>query len=759
MARFISVDVLSSGSELSGECASLFLSVWKQSSYYHRATNTPDSGSICAPLSELFANSTLQSRYSITGCSCDVLSRASADQRFSLSPIQAVFCSTNKLSELCTLPGLLYALQQSGKTGCLSICSMAPATKVQQLVELVHGRQAYPTVRVCEFPPSNDATWWKVYSDAHILVHVLVFSNIRNAPANDEDETCTPGVVYLFTLQQESDGLNTLLYIPETTPAELLPKIIDFTSDRTTCFPYLSSPAGSICLFGTILVRAETELTSARRNELALPVDWTVYYSHTSLRDDPNLLRRARIQHEQLCDQIPSDQRARMEHVLPKRRRHCVNDKQCSKRLRTGTSIVFDVRTQETTTKVAPVQYAVTAKIFDRILDQQTPPNQTVPTRDEDSSAREGTTNEATAAVENQQQFITSLQRFCYSEEPTTTTKDENEICIDSDDDEDEPTTPTYSKPYADLLVLGTGCASPSPYRGASGYVLRIAAEHNMQQAAVVLEVGEGFCTQWNRHDDADFRAIRIIWISHAHWDHYGGLIPLLLRIQCSGQQDHAKDGTAPHHKRRRKLDGCRHPPFVVAPRKVIEFLRLFWGASEIGTFFQQVSPTDRTSIANMCTAFNATFASCPKDRQLLISWDVVKVDHGCEAYGLILGLRPPNHPNRTFAFAFSGDTRPSDRFIWRCNTTTQAMGLQGVDFMLHEATYDEDQAAMSRAKKHSTIREALEVAQRTNTFRLLLTHFSQRYHRAWRPIVVDRQGTRPAQVLKAVDGMAIPFY
>jgi ribonuclease BN (tRNA processing enzyme) len=52
------------------------------------------------------------------------------------------------------------------------------------------------------------------------------------------------------------------------------------------------------------------------------------------------------------------------------------------------------------------------------------------------------------------------------------------------------------------------------------------------EEFVIVFEVGEGFCTQWNRYSNGrTFDTIRAIWISHAHWDHYGGLVNLLLCI------------------------------------------------------------------------------------------------------------------------------------------------------------------------------------------------------------------------------------
>ena len=55
-----------------------------------------------------------------------------------------------------------------------------------------------------------------------------------------------------------------------------------------------------------------------------------------------------------------------------------------------------------------------------------------------------------------------------------------------------------------------------------------------------MIECGEGFVTQLQRHLPPNMELkeqltkIRVIWISHAHLDHYGGL-PSLLRAITKG--------------------------------------------------------------------------------------------------------------------------------------------------------------------------------------------------------------------------------
>lgn len=73
------------------------------------------------------------------------------------------------------------------------------------------------------------------------------------------------------------------------------------------------------------------------------------------------------------------------------------------------------------------------------------------------------------------------------------------------------------------------------------------------------------------------------------------------------------------------------------------------------------------------------------------------------------------------FKFSYSGDCRPSSFFV--------RIG-QGSTVLVHEATFDDQMQTDAEAKKHSTMSEAIRVAQAMGAKRLILTHFSQRYQK-----------------------------
>jgi hypothetical protein len=101
------------------------------------------------------------------------------------------------------------------------------------------------------------------------------------------------------------------------------------------------------------------------------------------------------------------------------------------------------------------------------------------------------------------------------------------------------------------ILMLGTGCATPSPLRGGSAYALLMPTSLNGNAELIpsaLIECGEGTLTALCRHlpplnshhSDSSTKGaatrlnnhlshVCFIWISHSHLDHYGDL-PIVIQ-------------------------------------------------------------------------------------------------------------------------------------------------------------------------------------------------------------------------------------
>lgn len=132
----------------------------------------------------------------------------------------------------------------------------------------------------------------------------------------------------------------------------------------------------------------------------------------------------------------------------------------------------------------------------------------------------------------------------------------------------------------------------------------------------------------------------------------------------------------------------------------------------------------------------------CAARRLGLVRWQSIAVQHCRDAWGLVV-----EHGDG-WKVVYSGDTRPCPALV--------AAG-RGCSLCVHEATFEPCLEGQARAKRHSTSREASQVAQAMGAYRTILTHFSQRYPRV--PAGVDPHSLPlPGRPLTAFDGMLVPL-
>jgi ribonuclease BN (tRNA processing enzyme) len=715
----------------------------------------------------------LLARYAIAGCGGDVWSRAAADQRFKLADVRAVFCSTTSnsmLLELSMLPALLLATSNSEQLTIVS--PQADVNRIEELIQLLHGNKQHPSVRICSLPspPSqkehsskqdinnNNNPWWKVYEDEHIMVHGRYhFWNQQPSPI----------MIYIYTFRcllllghsdHNKGQKNSILIILETARWDEMTTTTHIQNQLqsvTTCDLPIIITTGvgmekqteyCVTLLTRIWIQKE-ELQSILSPSLS--GDWHVLVTPALRKDrccsivDPGLLLRAQQQTRMWRDHCD---KARIPYFPFKEQnsdldtcRYEGSNRHWS--LLTGTSIVFHSLQPNSQLSVLTVnrheqrknqQQQEQCDIFNETK-EPTPSS-------ENDCGREAWPNKLAPFL-----HYRTKSRF----DETSCHHDENEIDIDDDDPSDiDPLNEelphhddVYNFPY--ILVLGTGCAAPSPYRGASGYalVLPISKDsHGTDAFVVAIDPGEGFCTQWNRYaGNVNLSSIQVIWISHAHWDHYGGVVNLLQLIHKETSMYQSKPVDSNRTFKRPRVSSS---PFVVAPKKVLAFLRILL-CDMADKYYRAVSSDDTRSVDAIFSSINLTHKPTGNlghetSFSPFLFWENVRVDHSCyQSYGFVFGLKEPMMDNSGSLFytgapiivSYSGDTRPSSNLVRSCRRR-MAQYSRRLDLLIHEATFDESRKEMALEKKHTTVQEAIQVGQDLDSRRLLLTHFSQRYCR-----------------------------
>ncbi|PIA64794.1 hypothetical protein AQUCO_00100337v1, partial [Aquilegia coerulea] len=311
------------------------------------------------------------------------------------------------------------------------------------------------------------------------------------------------------------------------------------------------------------------------------------------------------------------------------------------------------------------------------------------------------------------------------------------------------------TKEDMEVVLLGTGSSQPSKYRNVSSIYVNL-----FSKGSLLLDCGEGSLGQLKRRfgvkgaDDA-IRSLKCIWISHIHADHHTGLARIL-------------------SLRRELLKGVSHEPLlVIGPRQLKRFLDAYQRLEDLDMQFVDCRHTTEASLASFESSIElrgnhsppidvhqslvaqnsetSLFArgsrmqsylnrpSSPVDiamgleilrnlkkvlgeagLEALVSVPVV---HCPQAYGLV--LRAAERTNSAgkiipgWKLVYSGDTRPCPELI---------EASRGATVLIHEATFEDGMVEEAIARNHSTTKEAIDVGDSAGAYRIILTHFSQRY-------------------------------
>lgn len=263
-----------------------------------------------------------------------------------------------------------------------------------------------------------------------------------------------------------------------------------------------------------------------------------------------------------------------------------------------------------------------------------------------------------------------------------------NRIKSDTIMSEGSPIASAYDN--VTITTLGTGSSSPSKYRNVSSTLVEIP-----NTGALLLDTGEGTMGQLRRRfgSEADdkLRSIKMIFISHMHADHHLGLFRVL---QQWSKANAANDSEL----------------FVLGPHFLERWMTEYAQAEDIGLSRMAFIDNRALYFARQHIPPELIPALDSLDLKELKTTDVI---HCPWAFALKI-----KHKSG-FSLAYSGDTRPSNKFI--------AMG-QNVSLLIHEATLENDMAEEAVKKRHCTTAEAIQVGLSMKAKHVLLTHFSQRY-------------------------------
>ena len=221
---------------------------------------------------------------------------------------------------------------------------------------------------------------------------------------------------------------------------------------------------------------------------------------------------------------------------------------------------------------------------------------------------------------------------------------------------------------------------------------------------------------------------INHIFISHLHGDHYLGLMPLLFSM----------------HLHKRSNDLHLYSPAgldeiitlqLKHSKSALNYKIIFhpFNPSKIQTLFEDDAITVETiPLIHKLDCAGFLFREKIKPRRInkerlvegLKIQQIASLKTGADIFDEQGNLLYKNEdftlpPRPSFSYAYCSDTAWNEAMIPQ---------IANIDLLYHEATFIEDDRDKAIETKHSTARQAAEIARRASVKKLIIGHFSARY-------------------------------
>jgi ribonuclease Z len=272
-----------------------------------------------------------------------------------------------------------------------------------------------------------------------------------------------------------------------------------------------------------------------------------------------------------------------------------------------------------------------------------------------------------------------------------------------------------------DLLVLGTGSATPTLDKNPSAYVLSVDNEQ------FLIDCGEGTQFRLLQHKIKHTR-IRHIFISHLHGDHYFGLIGLISSLSLNRRTEDlsifAPRGLAEILTLQMKhsetilnfkihfieTDTTKAQIILDTPLLSVETIPLIHRVPCCGFLFRKKASKRKILAEKLPENFPIPYLKMLKDG-LDITDALTGNFYKNENY------TTEGHPSKSFAYC--SDTAYNELIINQ---------LKNIDTLFHEATFTDDELKRAIQTNHSTARQAASIAQQAGVRQLIIGHYSSRY-------------------------------
>lgn len=275
-----------------------------------------------------------------------------------------------------------------------------------------------------------------------------------------------------------------------------------------------------------------------------------------------------------------------------------------------------------------------------------------------------------------------------------------------------------------ELTILGSSSALPTSNRYPTAQVLNILGRF------FLIDCGEGTQIQLRRQK-ISFSKIKHIFISHLHGDHYFGLIGLIstmnllgikgdLHIYSPSELKNLIQAQLDFIKGEMKVKLIFHPLNFKKPQKIYSDKKV-----------EVISFPVKHSISTCGFLFKELQLPANIKKELIQEYNIpiakikdikAGADFITETGKVIPNKKLTTLPPQPRSYAFCTDTAYHEPLIDI---------IKGVDLLYHEATFLEELRDLANKTLHSTAKDAATIARLSKVKKLIIGHFSARFHDA----------------------------